>query len=458
MLRRKGRGTEVKMGVFTANLLVKRCSNMDFQKVGRVIPVREPVPGDVVEPESARRQVERILTSAVFRDAPIQQRLLRYLVDHALAGSAGDLKEFAIGAAVFARGDTFDPRTDSIVRVQAGVLRKKLAVYYEGPGAGDELIVEIPRGHYAPSFSPRAPDPRPQRHHPRWPWVYPAAAAVAGTAVGAVAVWLAIGMASPPMALPVAHPSAWANHPLWKGFFEPGSTVKLVIGAPVFADVNGLLIRDVDVNRPEDLSSSATVRLLERERHAKSIPVEIYTGMGEAEGASLLSRFFTQAGIDLPLIRNRQTRWQDLSAGNLIFVASLRFRTLGRELDRPNDFQFITEPGHPPVLKNLRPQPGEDPLYQFAMTSRSSGRDYALVTVWPSTFPGRRVMFIGGSTTWGTAAGVSYVTDPLSLRELRERIGPREPAGKTGLQVLLRVDIRDNEASSTTFVTSHWLP
>lgn len=420
--------------------------------------VRESLPRNVVEADQARQQVDRILASPTFRDAPIQQRLLRYLVDQALADSAGDLKEYAIGTAVFARGPDFDPRHDSIVRVQAGVLRKKLAAYYEGPGAGDELIVEIPRGHYAPSFSLRPPEPLPQPLPARRPWLYATAAAMAGTALGAIAVWLAAGMAPSRPAAPVTHPSAWARHPLWQGFFDPGSTVKLVIGAPVFADINGLLVRDVDVNRPEDLSTSATVRLLERERHAKSIPVEIYTGMGEAEGASLLNRFFTQAAIDLPLIRNRQTRWQDLSSGNVIFLASLRFRTLGRELDRPSDFQFVTAPGQPSVLKNLRPQPGEEPLYRFDMTSRSSGRDFALVTVWPSTFPGRRVMFIGGSSTWGTAAGASYVTDPLSLRELQERIGPLPAAGKTGLQVLLRVDVRDNQAASTTFVTSHWLP
>lgn len=418
--------------------------------------VGEPVPRDVVDADKARRQVERILASSIFRDAPIQQRLLRYLVDQALAGSAGDLKEYAIGAAVFARGHDFDPRNDSIVRVQAGVLRKKLAAYYEGPGVADDGIVEIPRGHYVPVFSLRPPEPLPPRQPSRRPWGYATAAAVAGTALGAVAVWLAVGTS--PLAVPVAHPSVWAGHPLWTGFFEPQSTVKLVIGAPVFADINGLLVRDVDVNRPEEISTSATVRLLERERHAKSVPVEIYTGMGEAEGASLLSRFFTQAGIALPLIRNRQTRWQDLSSGNLIFLASLRFRTLGRELDRPSDFEFVTAPGQPSVLKNLRPQPGEEPLYRFAMTSRASGRDYALVTVWPSTFPGRRVMFIGGSSTWGTAAGASYVTDPLSLRELEERITPHPAAGKSGLQVLLRVDIRDNQAASTTFVTSHWLP
>ncbi len=436
------------------------------------MPVSAPADHSVPEPQSARTQTERILLNGIFRDSPIQQRLLRYLVDQTLAGAASGLKEYSIGSAVFGRRDDFDPRTDSIVRVQAGVLRKKLAAYYAGPGTQDEWIVDLPRGHYVPSFTPRKTEPVPSAPAgfpmpdtpgvPRRPiWAYVAAAAAAGALAGALAVFAAVRME--PLARPspvAAHALEWASHPLWKGFFEPGSTVKLVIGAPMLVNVDGLLLRDVDVNSPEDIAGSAAVRRLEQETHAKSNPVEVYTGMGEAEGASLLTRFFTRAAIDLPLIRNNLTRWQDLSAGNLIFLASLRFRTLGRELDRPSDFQFVTAPGQPSLLKNLRPRPGEESVYHFSTTklTRASGTDYALVTVWPSTFPGRRVMFIGGSSTWGTAAAAAYITDSLSLRELWDRIGQAAPAGKTGLQILLKVGIKDNQAASTTFVTSHWLP
>ena len=135
--------------------------------------------------------------------------------------------------------------------------------------------------------------------------------------------------------------------------------MKLVIGAPFLLDFNGLLVRDSSVNAPEGIAGSAAVRYLEPRTKAKPVPVEVYTGMGEAEGASLLTRFFDHAGVDLPLIRSRLTKWQDLNAGNLIFLASLRFRTLGRELDRPSDFQFVTTPGQPSMLLNLRPQTGE---------------------------------------------------------------------------------------------------
>ena len=83
--------------------------------------VTGPQRSAVAEPELARGQMERILASPVFRESPVQQRLLRYLGEQTLAGAAAGLKEYSIGSAVFGRRDDFDPRTDSIVRVQAGV-------------------------------------------------------------------------------------------------------------------------------------------------------------------------------------------------------------------------------------------------------------------------------------------------------------------------------------------------
>jgi hypothetical protein len=99
----------------------------------------------------------RILESRTFRDAPVLSRLLRHLVDHALRGEADRLKEYAVGLEVFGRRESFDPRTDTIVRVQARRLRARLKEYYEAEGRGDSVIIDVPRGHYVAVFRP-APD------------------------------------------------------------------------------------------------------------------------------------------------------------------------------------------------------------------------------------------------------------------------------------------------------------
>jgi TolB-like protein len=149
-----------------------------------------------MQPPSAddvRRQLERILASQPFAAAPRLRTFLRYVVERALAGEGAQLKEYAIGADVFERDAQYDPRIDSIVRVEAGRLRAKLDEYYSGAGGGDPVIVRIPRGSYVPLFETReAAAPVPPVGKPRaafsirWPV---AALLVAIVAVPGLALW-----------------------------------------------------------------------------------------------------------------------------------------------------------------------------------------------------------------------------------------------------------------------------
>jgi len=93
-----------------------------------------------------------MIASQPFAAAPRLRRFLRYVVDRVLAGEGGELKEYTIGVDVFERSPDYDPRIDSIVRVEAGRLRAKVDEYYNGEGARDRVIVRIPRGSYVPLF------------------------------------------------------------------------------------------------------------------------------------------------------------------------------------------------------------------------------------------------------------------------------------------------------------------
>ena len=107
---------------------------------------------DPASPEAIRAQLGRILASATLAQSESLSRLLTYIVTRALDGKADPPKEYLIGVEAFDRGESFDPKTDTIVRVQARRLRAKLAAYYEGPGKNDPLIIELPKGSYVPSF------------------------------------------------------------------------------------------------------------------------------------------------------------------------------------------------------------------------------------------------------------------------------------------------------------------
>ncbi len=117
---------------------------------------------DPVEPvnahpsaEDVRRQLGRLLASDGFANADRMSRFLRYVVERTLAGEADRLKEYTIGVDVFDRKEEYDPRIDSIVRVEAARLRSKVDEYYNRPGADDPIVIRLRRGSYIPAFEER---------------------------------------------------------------------------------------------------------------------------------------------------------------------------------------------------------------------------------------------------------------------------------------------------------------
>lgn len=107
---------------------------------------------DTLSQDDLRAALERILLSQLFASSPRSSQFLQYVVNQSLAGRGSDLNEFAIGLDVFGRTSSFDPRTDTIVRVQARRLRKRLADYYANEGSSEPIAIELPKGSYAPEF------------------------------------------------------------------------------------------------------------------------------------------------------------------------------------------------------------------------------------------------------------------------------------------------------------------
>jgi TolB-like protein len=102
-------------------------------------------------------ELERILASRGFVTAGRQSRLLRHVVEKTLAGQADQLKEYSVGMEVFDRDEKYDPRIDSIVRVEAGRLRSRLDEYYAADGTSDAVRISLPRGGYVAQFAPNVP-------------------------------------------------------------------------------------------------------------------------------------------------------------------------------------------------------------------------------------------------------------------------------------------------------------
>src|SRR2546421_1361640 len=100
-------------------------------------------------------QIEQLLSSHSLHGSESLCKLLRYLANHSMDHPGLSPKEYQIATEVFGRQQDFDPHVDSMVRVQAGRLRTKLAEYYASEGAEDQVMVELPKGTYTLAFHPR---------------------------------------------------------------------------------------------------------------------------------------------------------------------------------------------------------------------------------------------------------------------------------------------------------------
>jgi len=121
--------------------------------------VTAPTEGEI------RAQLARILASPDF-DATVKMRkFLSFVVEMTIDGRADELKGYTIGIEVYGRGPDFNPAEDTLVRIQAGRLRRALEMYYLTDGTNDPVRISIPKGTYVPVFL-SASVPGPTRGEP----------------------------------------------------------------------------------------------------------------------------------------------------------------------------------------------------------------------------------------------------------------------------------------------------
>ncbi|MGB7762337.1 MAG: hypothetical protein WBL61_21060 [Bryobacteraceae bacterium] len=210
------------------------------------------LPAGAVSPEAIGEALARVLASEELGNSKRLRRFLSYIVEKTVAEELNVVKEYNIALAVFDRQATFDPATDTIVRVEARRLRNQLATYYRGAGQSDPVVIEIPKGGYVPVFRSQrgegrgAPSRRPIPFPGRRIWLWFAAGALILAALGLI-LWRAAIVSG------YGVPKAWAldgttlrvldahNRLCWEKTFGPFDTAfpSLVIDKALIADIDG---------------------------------------------------------------------------------------------------------------------------------------------------------------------------------------------------------------------------
>lgn len=413
---------------------------------------------------------------------------LRFVVQKAIDRQEDQLKEYTIATEVFGRGEQYSPRTDSVVRVQASRLRSKLQEYYFTEGKADSILIELPKGHYTPSFS---------YIHQNNGATTMAAAAKEDSLAPNVSITGALPIAAPErtwhnglltiivVLLVAVALLAFANFNLrsqasdsdtaktiddwgmiWKPFLKAESPTLLVLSnPPVYRFINQA-DPDVLTRRAVTLASEQTTALAETigdKFIVKNNPAprlilctDEFTGIGEAIGLYHVTALFGSVGKSVQLKQSRTVSAEDLKSSNVVTLGSVWTNEWSGKLPINEDFVHT---GSATII-NHNPQPGEEREYRPAFDA--SGKlveDYALITLKPNISDKNTVMVLAGIHSEGTQAAAEFATTKEYISALDQRL--RQMNGPAGppqyYQVLLKVAVDNGIPTKMSLAAVHSL-
>ena len=450
-------------------------------------------------PEDIQKQLNKIVHSKVFRHSSALQRLLQYLISRSIEDPFGDIKEYTIGTEVFDRGPNYDPQTDTIVRVQVHRLRLKVKEYYESEGTKDPIVVDVPKGRYIPTFEFRpavtvkdapadagahtavpyeaatAPSTLGQKKvaegRPFWNRTY----AFVGFACVLFVAGILIGLRLEQSRVTAAANAKGSDaaQAFWRSFM--GSDTEPVVG---YADAVYLVDGAEDLFRFRRGASDNTGTAVEPHLAqqfasspglvAKAGPLyyeDGNTGTGDLQSVFVLTRLFTQMGMNMTVKRCRLITIDDLQQHDVILLGSPEENDAVEQLSQPSEFVWnrLNVPGPwKGEYVNVHPQAGEGTTFKTERdpNTQEIKTDYGLITVQPGAAPNRYIAILGGLDTSGVAGTAQFMTSPSEMAELRARLAALGALKTKGpplsFQALLRVDVeRGNDVLDVHLITVH---
>jgi hypothetical protein len=401
----------------------------------------------LIERAQFHAEIERLVSSHTLHGSESLCKLLRYLGRHAVEHPGVPVKEYQIATEVFGRQADFDPQLDSMVRVQAGRLRSKLAEYYGTEGAGDWLIIELPKGSYAITFHER-----------------PALGAAPGNGAAAVSHSLLPAevpretnrnsLALPALATALVLALLTIGWLLWNRREAAVSSAGLPVEAPIAAPVQ--IFWRAFVSGPEEpwvIFSNAQfvgrpdkgMRYLDTAKDGNAAILDHYTGVGEVLAVHNLDLVFNALHRSLRIKRGSLFSLDDAKNNDLIFIGSPGENLILLEIPSTKEFTFRRMQEGPRAgnmeIVNVKPQPQESVSYIASPSNVPLTEDYAVVALVKAINPEHYELILAGTTTIGTQAAAEYVTRENYLSELLSKMNVTKSAEMKPFEAVIQVKV-----------------
>jgi hypothetical protein len=445
------------------------------------MPEYEPVtPAD----PRVREHLDVILASDEFSSSRRASELLRHLVERALTGDTASLKERLLGIDIFHRRSDYNTSTDSIVRVTANDVRRRLAHFYSQHPV-QPLRISLPLGSYVPDFiaamvsmphstlaggvpissalpQTERPSAADFEHAAPAATTAPARVRVLPGLLYALGLLLAVFLGW--WFRSVVHERAAQTNNAYTfyndllgpiGLGDPGNTeiaitnphVLLYLGLNSPGPALGVSPKDIPV--PADmaavLNKSANDNQADFPYHHFFVDFSNYTGIGESKAAFGLARTLEATGRNAKLTEERFLNWETARQDQLVILGAPHESKFVQDTLSAANFTIGYNSIH-----NAHPLPGEQADYSF---SRSDDvlEDYGLI--WMTRSPsGTRILVLAGLTSAGTAGVGELFSDRQRMWPVYQQL--RDAAGSQGFpdswQVLVRIQARQDVPVSVT--------
>lgn len=416
-----------------------------------------------VPEEKIRAELNRVVESPAFRGSHRSQDFLRYVVERALAGQPSELKERHIAVHLFGRPADANLAEDTIVRVSAREVRRRLEQYYAtAEGTASEVQIHLPAGSYVPEFRPvargieAADHPAagssadvgpmggdPQRRTWRRLWWMLAAAVIAASSGGLA--WREVGR----------NPAERASNEFWRPVLSDGAEVLIGVPHPIVFHPSVRATREsakrqppLDIPlqrplalRPEELSGSDFVEVQDQ-----------YVAFGDLLAASNLQAMLQSQGKRVRMRLASKIDLADLKESPSIQIGAYTNKwTL--ELIRNLRFRFDYMPDGRACIVDTA---NAGRLWALpALTSDgTSEQDYLLITRLVSGGSGQPAVLVAGLKQFGTGAGGQLLADAQRLGEILRATG-NDQWPETNLQLVLEMRVIGNTPSPPHLIAWH---
>ncbi len=402
-----------------------------------------------VDSKAVLEQLDRMLKSHHFRNSRRYPAFLAHVVRRCLEGDLDSLKERILGIEVFKRAHDYDTSADPVVRITAGEVRKRIALYYHDEGTEHELRIELPAGSYIPTFSQLATSgaiagfaPAPPEF-PEEAIPAPAIPIIPRTVANSRRSrhWLLGGILLLAVAIAAgAWYWTWFTSPLesmWRPFLGSPYSVLVVIGTPLGtlagpSEESGPGSRVMDSHSHEHVAFTDALALTD------------VTGLLESHGQA--RRVQTSSATSLDDLRKRPviliTAFSNPWSGRIL--APLRF-SLVRQQVAPDGTTILGS-----IVDHRRA--GTEWSFDFTKPVTVNSRDYAVVARIQSDLTEGPVMVVAGLGPSATESAGEFVASDEYLQQINAQA--HGAWRDRNLELVLEVPVVDGKAGHAHIVAS----